>query len=165
MALSVCTALRVLCVAEDAGGLTELKHASVSAEWELAPGATDEAEALRQLREEQVHVVVVFGPFEAFVRRALATLPTLRVVADRPAAGGERGRRFPQGRARRGPREAGERSKRGLGTTRVGRAAPDPVVAGSPHPQPAHALHEPSARAIRTETMMLARALNTERSG
>ncbi len=87
MALSVCTALRVLCVAEDAGALTELKRASVSAEWELAPGATDEAEALRQLREELVHVVVVFGPFEAFVRGALRALPTLRVVADRPLPG------------------------------------------------------------------------------
>jgi hypothetical protein len=87
VALSVCTALRVLCVAEDAGALAELKRATVSAEWELAPGATDEEDALGQLREENAHVVVVFGPFEGFVRRALRSAPTLRVVSDRPIPG------------------------------------------------------------------------------
>jgi hypothetical protein len=83
----VCTALRVLCVATDPRTLDELKRAAVSAEWELAPGATDEDDALRQLREEHVHVAVVFGPFEGFVRRALRSAPTLRVVSDRPIPG------------------------------------------------------------------------------
>ena len=83
----MCTALRVLCVAEDPGTLAELKRAAVSAEWELAPGATNEDDALRQLLEENVHVVVVFGPFEGLVRRALGSMPTLRVVSDRPLPG------------------------------------------------------------------------------
>ena len=87
MALTVCTALRVLCVATDPDALAELKRAAVSAEWELAQGATDEEEALRQLREEHAHVAVVFGAFEGFVRRALVSVPTLRVVSDRPLAG------------------------------------------------------------------------------
>jgi hypothetical protein len=45
----VCRALKVLCVAEDPAALAELKRATVSAEWELAPGATTEQEAIRQL--------------------------------------------------------------------------------------------------------------------
>ena len=51
-----------MCVAQDAEALGVLKRATVSAEWELAPGATDEDEAIRQLHAERPHVVVVFGP-------------------------------------------------------------------------------------------------------
>ena len=83
----MCVALKVLCIAPDADRLGALKRAAVSADWELAPGATSEREAARQLREERVHVVVVFGPFERFVRRALTAHPTLRVVADRDLPG------------------------------------------------------------------------------
>jgi DNA-binding NarL/FixJ family response regulator len=83
----VCRALKVLCVAADPMALAELKRASVSMEWELVGGATDEAEALRQLHEERPHVVVVFGPFERFVALALEAYPALRVVADRDLAG------------------------------------------------------------------------------
>lgn len=84
----MCRAVKVLCVAGDPAVLAELKRATVSADWELAPGATEEAEALRQVHEERPHVLVVFGPFEGFVRRALEASPGLRVVADR-AVGGE----------------------------------------------------------------------------
>ena len=83
----MCRALRVLCVAEDAQALSVLKRATVSAEWELVAGATDEAEAMRQLHEERPQVVVVFGPFEGFVARALEAYPALRVVADRDLPG------------------------------------------------------------------------------
>jgi len=83
----VCVALKVLCVAPDAEALRSLKRAAVSAEWELAPGATTERDASRQLREERAHVVVVFGPFERFVREALRSQPSLRVVADRDLPG------------------------------------------------------------------------------
>lgn len=83
----MCRALKVLCVAEDAGALTELKRATVSTEWELVAGATDDAEALRQLHEERPHVVVVLGSFEGFVAQAVEAYPALRVVADRPMAG------------------------------------------------------------------------------
>jgi hypothetical protein len=83
----VCVALKVLCVAPDAEALGALRRAAVSAEWELAPGATTERDAARQLREERVHVVVVFGPFERFVRKALRSQPSLRMVADRDLPG------------------------------------------------------------------------------
>ena len=83
----MCRALKVLCVAVDASALAELKRAAVSAEWELAPGATSEVEAMRQLHEERPHVLLVFGPFERLVERALETFPGLRVIADRDLPG------------------------------------------------------------------------------
>ena len=83
----MCRALRVLCVAPDAEALAALRRATVSTEWELIGGATTEAEALRQLHEERPHVVVVFGPFDGFVERALEAYPALRVVADRALPG------------------------------------------------------------------------------
>ncbi len=83
----MCRALTVLCVAEDPGTLAALKRAAVSAEWELAPGATTEAEALEQLHAERPHVLVVFGPFEGLVRAAREAYPFLRIVADRDLPG------------------------------------------------------------------------------
>jgi hypothetical protein len=83
----VCRALKVLCVAEDDASLAALKRASVSADWELVPGATTEAEALRQIHAERPHVLVAFGPFEGLIGRALDALPSLRVIADRDLPG------------------------------------------------------------------------------
>ena len=83
----MCRALKVLCVATDADALRELKRATVSADWELAPGATDDAAALRQLHEERPHIVVAFGPFERFVATALDAYPATRVIADREMPG------------------------------------------------------------------------------
>ena len=106
----MCRALKVLCVAEDPAALAALKRAAVSAEWELAPGATGLEEAVRQLHEERPHVVVAFGAFEGFVARALEAYPALRVVTDRdvPGAGAvvgslEEVRAAVSGRARPGP--------------------------------------------------------------
>jgi len=106
----MCRALKVLCVAEDSAALAELKRAAVSAEWELAPGATAPDEAIRQLHEERPHVVVAFGAFEGFVARALEAYPALRVVTDRdmPGAGAivgslEEVRSAVSGRSRPGP--------------------------------------------------------------
>ena len=82
----MCRALKVLCVAQDADALGVLKRATVSAEWELAPGATDEDEAIRQLHAERPHVVVVFGPFPGLVERALEAYPSIRVISDRDIA-------------------------------------------------------------------------------
>jgi hypothetical protein len=79
----MCRALTVLCVAPDREALVALKRAAVSADWELAPGATDDAEAIRQLHEERPHVLVVAGGFEDLVRRALDAYPGLRVITDR----------------------------------------------------------------------------------
>jgi hypothetical protein len=83
----VCRALKVLCVAEDAGSLAALKRAVVSAEWELTPGAVTERDALAQLHEHRPHVLVVFGPFADLVAKALDAYPSLRVVADRDTPG------------------------------------------------------------------------------
>jgi hypothetical protein len=83
----MCGALVVLCVAEDAEALAELKRAAVSAAWELAPGATSSEEALRQLREEGPHVVVAFGDFAGFVAAAREAHPLLRIVTDRDLPG------------------------------------------------------------------------------
>lgn len=82
----MCRALKVLCVAEGATALAELKRAAVSAEWELAPGATDEADALAQVHEERPHVLVLFGPFDRLARAALDAYPSIRIVADRQLA-------------------------------------------------------------------------------
>jgi hypothetical protein len=83
----VCRALKVLCVAPDAAALGELKRATVSAGWELAPGATSDEEALAQLHEERPHVLVVFGSFPGLIERALEAYPVLRVISDREASG------------------------------------------------------------------------------
>lgn len=83
----MCRALKVLCVASDREALRALKRAAVSAEWELAPGATEEGDAMRQLHEERPHVLVVTGGFDALVRRALDAFPGLRVIADRDTSG------------------------------------------------------------------------------
>jgi hypothetical protein len=83
----VCRALKVLCVADDRTALAELKRATVSAEWELAPGAITEDEAIGQLHAERPHVLVVFGSFPSLVERALEAYPFLRVVSDRASPG------------------------------------------------------------------------------
>jgi sugar phosphate isomerase/epimerase len=83
----MCRALKVLCVASDAEALAALKRAAVSAEWELAPGATTETDALRQLHEERPHLVVAFGDFGHLVAEARAAFPSLRIVADRDRPG------------------------------------------------------------------------------
>jgi hypothetical protein len=81
----VCRALKVLCVAEGRERLAELKRATVSAAWELAPGAASEEEALAQLDEARPHVVVAFGPFPRLAAEARAR--GVRVVADRELPG------------------------------------------------------------------------------
>lgn len=83
----MCRALKVMCVAEDPSALRALKAAAVSADWELSSGATSEEQAFRQLHEDRPHVVVVFGPFERFVAKAVEAYPALRVVADRALHG------------------------------------------------------------------------------
>ncbi|HEX6130219.1 MAG TPA: hypothetical protein VF044_00715 [Actinomycetota bacterium] len=83
----MCRALTVLCVAPDAEALAELKRATVSGEWELAPGATDLRGALDQLDAARPHVLVAFGPFEELVALARERFPGMRVVTDRDAPG------------------------------------------------------------------------------
>ena len=83
----MCRALIVLCVAPDDEALMALKTATVSAEWELAPGATDLRGALDQIDAERPHVLVAFGPFEDLVALARERFPGMRIVTDRDAPG------------------------------------------------------------------------------
>jgi hypothetical protein len=83
----VCRALKVMCVAGDAGSLMELKQAAVSAEWELTSGATNEADAVGQIDAERPHILVVFGPFERLVSLASERFPGMRIITDRNAPG------------------------------------------------------------------------------
>ncbi|HEY6566515.1 MAG TPA: hypothetical protein VI341_03265 [Actinomycetota bacterium] len=87
MALEVCRALIVLCVATDDEALMSLKTAAVSAEWELAPGATDLRGALDQIDAERPHVMVAFGPFDQLVALARDRFPGMRIVTDRDVPG------------------------------------------------------------------------------
>jgi hypothetical protein len=83
----MCRALKVLCAAPDRERLVALKRATVSADWELTAGATEEDAALAQLEAEHPHVVVVAGGLEGFVRRARERRPFLRIVTDRSVPG------------------------------------------------------------------------------
>lgn len=83
----MCRALKVMCVARDAGALTALKQATVAAEWELTPGATNEADAIGQIDVERPHILVAFGPFERLVTFAAERFPGMRIVTDRDAPG------------------------------------------------------------------------------
>jgi hypothetical protein len=83
----MCRALKVLCVASDRESLIELKRAAVSAEWELAPGATNEADAIGQIDAERPHILVAFGPYERLVALVSERFPGMRVIADRDTPG------------------------------------------------------------------------------
>jgi hypothetical protein len=83
----VCRALKVLCVASDRESLEELKRAVVSAEWELAAGATNEADAIGQIDSERPHILVAFGPYERLVALVGERFPGMRVVTDRDTPG------------------------------------------------------------------------------
>ena len=79
--------MKVLCVAVDGSSLAALKGATVSADWELAPGATSGSEAMDQLEAERPHILVAFGPFERVVALARERYPGMRIVTDRDAPG------------------------------------------------------------------------------
>jgi hypothetical protein len=83
----MCRAVKVLCVAPDAASLAALKRATVAADWELAPGATDLRQALDQVDVERPHALVVFGPFEDLVTLVADRFPGIRIVTDRDTPG------------------------------------------------------------------------------
>jgi hypothetical protein len=87
VALALCRALTVLCVAPDADTLRQLKRATVSADWELAPGATDLRAALDQIDDERPHVLVAFGSWDELIRLTRDRFPGMRIVTDRGAPG------------------------------------------------------------------------------
>jgi hypothetical protein len=83
----MCRAVKVLCVATDEDALAELRRASVSAEWELTPGAIDEADALVLIDAERPYALVAFGPFASLVRLVRQRFPGMRIVTDRDLPG------------------------------------------------------------------------------
>jgi hypothetical protein len=83
----MCRALTVLCVAPDSDSLGELKRATVSADWELAPGATELRAALDQIDTERPHVLVAFGSWDELIRLTLDRFPGMRIVTDRDTPG------------------------------------------------------------------------------
>lgn len=83
----MCRALVVLCVADDADTLGELKLAAVSAEWELAPGAVQLRAALDQIDAERPHVLIAFGDHAELVLLVRERFPAMRIVTDRDTPG------------------------------------------------------------------------------
>lgn len=83
----MCRALVVLCVADDREGLASLKAATVSAEWELATGATDLRAALDQIDARRPHALVAFGEQAELVRLVRERFPAMRIVTDRDTPG------------------------------------------------------------------------------
>jgi hypothetical protein len=87
VALAVCRAVKVLCVAADDDQLRALRRLTTTAEWELAPGATNETHALALIDSERPHAMVVFGDFERLVSLARDRFPAMRIVTDRDTPG------------------------------------------------------------------------------
>ena len=87
LAVAVCRALKVMCVASDAAALTALKQAAVAAEWELTSGATNETDAIGEIDAERPHILVAFGPFERLVALAAERFPGMRIITDRDTPG------------------------------------------------------------------------------
>jgi len=83
----VCRALVVLCVADDREALVALKASTVSAEWELAPGAIDLRSTLDQIDADRPHVMVVFGDHIELVGIVRERFPSMRIVTDRDTPG------------------------------------------------------------------------------
>lgn len=83
----MCRALVVLCVADDREALAALKASTVSAEWELTPGATDLRSALDQIGAERPHVMVAMGDQAELVGIVRERFPSMRIVTDRNTPG------------------------------------------------------------------------------
>jgi hypothetical protein len=78
----VCRALKVLCAAADTEGLTRMKRATVSGNWELVGGARSVEELSGQAELHRPDVIVVdaaLGP--PAVEAALAARPDARIVS------------------------------------------------------------------------------------
>ena len=87
MALAVCRAVKVLCVAGEEEELRALRLATTAAEWELTPGATNQADALGVVDSERPHAMVAFGPYEQLVSLVRERFPAMRILTDRDTPG------------------------------------------------------------------------------
>ena len=81
--------MKVLCIATDHMSLIELRRATVSADWELAPGATTADEAIAQVEQERPHILVVAGPYADLIAAVRERFPAMRVVAVRDLPGAD----------------------------------------------------------------------------
>jgi hypothetical protein len=87
VAVKVCRAAKVLCVAADDATLEALRRATTAAEWELTSGATNETDALGLIDAERPYALVAFGAYERLVSLARDRFPAMRIVTDREAPG------------------------------------------------------------------------------
>ena len=87
MALAVCRAVKVLCVATDDEALEALRRGTSAAEWELTPGATNETDALGLIDAERPHAMVAFGSYGELVALVRDRFPAMRIVTDRDLPG------------------------------------------------------------------------------
>jgi hypothetical protein len=87
VALALCRAVKVLCLATDDGALEALRRATTAVEWELTPGATNEADALALIDAERPHAMVAFGSYEELVTLVRERFPAMRIVTDRDTPG------------------------------------------------------------------------------
>jgi hypothetical protein len=87
VALAVCRAVKVLCVAGDEEELRALRLAATAAEWELTQGATSETDALGVVDAERPHAMVAFGPYQQLVSLVRERFPAMRIVTDRDTPG------------------------------------------------------------------------------
>ena len=87
MALAVCRAVKVLCVATDDEAVAALRRAATAAEWELTSGATNETDALGLIDAERPHAMVAFGSYEDLVSLVRDRFPAMRIVTDRDTPG------------------------------------------------------------------------------
>lgn len=83
----MCRAVKVLCVADDEASLDALRRATIGAEWELTPGATNETDALAVIDAERPQSIVVFGEHDGFVALVRERFPAMRIVTDRETEG------------------------------------------------------------------------------
>ena len=90
LALAMCRAVKVLCVATDDEALRALRRATTAAEWELTSGATNETDALGVIDAERPHAIVVFGSFETLIVARQGSVPR---DADRDRSGRARDER------------------------------------------------------------------------
>ena len=74
-------------MADDEPSLDALRRATIAAEWELTPGATNETDALAVVDAERPQSIVVFGEHDGFVALVRDRFPAMRIVTDRETEG------------------------------------------------------------------------------
>ena len=74
-------------MATDEVSLQALTRATVAADWELSPGATNETDAMAMIDRERPHAMVVFGDYGRLVALTRERFPAMRILTDRDTPG------------------------------------------------------------------------------